>query len=76
MSFAVELGAKLTVMESSDEGGDDLSFYDVGNRIPHLGKGSDVATEELRRLLVDAVEIMFGARPSTYSHIIVDEDFF
>ena len=42
--LAVELGAKLTVMESSNEGGDDLCFRDVGNRIPHLGKTSDVAT--------------------------------
>ena len=48
--LAVELGAKLTVMESSDEGGDDLSFHDVGNRIPHLGKVSNVATEELGQL--------------------------
>ena len=72
----VELRAKLTVMELSNEGDDDLSFRDVGNRIPHLKKESDVATEELGRLLVDAVEIMLGARPSTRSHIIVDEDFF
>ena len=43
------------VVESSDEGGDDLSFCDIGNRIPHLGKALDVATEELGRLLVDAV---------------------
>ena len=28
-AIAVELGAKLMVMESSDEGGDDLSFRDV-----------------------------------------------
>ena len=63
-------------MESSDEGDDDLSFRDVGNRIPHLRKASDVATEELRWLLVDAVEIMLGARPSTCSYIIVGEDFF
>ena len=39
----VELRAEVAVMESSDEGGDDLSFCDVGNRIPHLGKASDVA---------------------------------
>ena len=69
--LAVELGAKLTVMESSDEGGDDLSFRDVGNRIPHLGKASDVATEEPGRLLVDAVEVMLGAQPSTRSHVII-----
>ena len=74
--LAVELGAKLVVMESSDEGGDDLRFRDIGNRIPHLGKVSDVAMEELGQLLVDAVEIMLGARPSTRSHIIVGEDFF
>ena len=36
--LAVELGGKLAVMESPDEGGDDLRFCDVGNRIPHLGK--------------------------------------
>ena len=53
-----------------------LSFRDVGNRIPHLRKAFDVATEELGRLLVDAVQIMFGARPSTRSHIVVSEDFF
>ena len=59
-----------------DKGGDDLGFHDVGNRIPHLKKASDVATKELGWLLVDAVEIMLGARPSTHSHIIVGEDFF
>ena len=74
--LAIELGAEVAVMESSDEGGDDLSFRDVGNRIPHLRKASDVATEELGRLLVDAVEIMLGVRLSTRSHIIVGEDFF
>ena len=73
--LAVELGAKLVVMESSDEGGDNLSFRDVGNRIPHLKKASDVAAEELRWLLVDAVEIMLGSRSCTRSHIIVGEDF-
>ena len=41
--LAVELGAKLAVMESSYEGGDDLGFHDVWNRIPHLRKLSDVA---------------------------------
>ena len=53
--LTVELRAKLMVMESSDEGGDDLDFRDVWNRIPHLRKASDVATEELKRLLIDAV---------------------
>ena len=43
--LAVELGAKLTMVESSSEGSDDLSFRDVGNRIPHLEEASDVATE-------------------------------
>ena len=74
--LAIELGAKVTVMESSDKGGDDLSFRDVRNKIPHLGKASDVATEELGRLLVDAVQIMLGARPSTRSHVVVGKDFF
>ena len=63
-------------MKSSDEGGEDLSFRDVRNRIPHLEKASNVAMEELRWLLVDAVEIMLVAWPSTRSHIIVGEDFF
>ena len=45
--LAVEHGKKLAVMESSDEGGDDLGFHDVWNRIPHFGRASDVATEEL-----------------------------
>ena len=62
-------------MKSSNEGGDDLNFHDVGNRIPHLGKASNVAREELGRLLVDAVEIMLGARSSTRGHIVIGEDF-
>ena len=74
--LVVELGAKLAMVESLGEGGDDLSFRDVGNRIPYLRKASNVAAEELGWLLVDAVEIMLGARPSTHSHIIVGEDFF
>ena len=74
--LAVELGSKLAVMKSLDEGGDDLLFHDVRNRIPHLRKASDVATEELGRLLGDAVEIMLGARPCTRSHIVVGEDSF
>ena len=61
-------------MESSDEGGDDFRTRDVGNRIPHLGKASDVASEELGRLLGDEVEIMLGARPRTRSHVVVSED--
>ena len=64
------------VMESSDEGGDDLSFRDVRNRIRHLRKVSNVATEELEQILLDAVQIMLGARPSTHSHIVVGEDLF
>ena len=63
-------------MKSSDEGGDNLSFHDVRNIIPHLEKASDVTTEELGWLLGDAVEIMLGAWLSTCSHIIVGEDFF
>ena len=73
--LAVEFGAKLAMVESSDEGGDDLSFRDVGNRVPHLGKALNVVVGELGRLLVDAVEIMLGARPSTCGHIVVGEDF-
>ena len=61
-------------MESSDEGSDDLSFCDVVNRIPHLRKASNVAMEELEWLLVDAVQIMLGARMSTRSHVVVGED--
>ena len=72
--LAIELGAEIAVMESSDEGGDDLSFRDVRNRIPHLRKASNVATEVLRQLLVDVVQIMLGARLSARSHVVVDED--
>ena len=39
-------------------------------------KASDVAMEELGWLLVDAVRIMLGARPSTCSRIVVSEDLF
>jgi len=70
----IEFGVEVTVMESSDKGGDDFCFRDVGNRIPHLRKSPDVATEELERFLVDAIQIVLGARPSTRSHIIVGED--
>ena len=59
--LAVEFGAEVAMMESSDEGGDDFSFRDVGNRIPHLGKASDVATKELRWFLIDVVQIVLGA---------------
>ena len=51
----IEFGVEVAVMESSDEGGDDFCFCDVGNRIPHLRKTSNVATEELGWFLVDAV---------------------
>jgi len=73
--LTVEFGAKLTMVESSDKGGDDLSFYDVGNRVPHLGETSDVAAEELRWLLVDVAEIMLHVGSSTRGHIVVGEDF-
>ena len=43
----VEFGAKLTMVVSLDKGGDDFSFRDVGDRVPHLGETPDVATEEL-----------------------------
>jgi len=72
--LAVELGSEIAVMESLNEGGDYLNFHDVWNRIPHLRKASDVATEELGRLLVDAVQVMLGARPSACSHVVVSED--
>ena len=61
-------------MESSDKGGDDFHFRDVGNRIPHLGKSSDVTMEELVRFLINAIQIVLGARQSTRSHVIVGED--
>ena len=61
-------------MESSDKGGDDLCFHDVGDRIPHLEKSSDVTTEELGWFLIDAIQIVLGARPSTRSHVIIGED--
>jgi len=73
--LAAEFGAKLMMVESSDEGGDDLNFSDVGNRVAHLEKASNVAVEELGRLLVDAVEITLGARSGTRGHIVVGEDF-
>ena len=43
--LAVEFGAKLAMVESSDKGGDDFSFRDVGNRVPHLREASNVAAE-------------------------------
>ena len=72
--LTIKFGAEVAVTESADEGGEDFCFRDVGNRIPHLGKSPDVATEELGRFLVDAIQIMLGARPSTCSHVVVGED--
>ena len=72
--LTIEFGAEVAVMKSSDKGGDDFCFRDVGNIIPHLKKSSDVAMEELERFLIDAIQIMLGARPSTRSHVIVGED--
>ena len=72
--LAIELGMEVAVMESSVEGGDDFCFHDVGNRIPHLGKMSDIPTKELGRFLVDAIQIMLGARSSARSHVVVGED--
>ena len=63
------------MVESSDKGGDDFSFRDVGDRVPHLGEALDVATEELGWLLVAASEIMLCAGSSTRGHIVVGEDF-
>ena len=70
----IEFGAEVTVMESSDKGSDDFCFHDVENRIPHLGKSSDITTEDLGRFLINAIQIMLGARPSTHSHVFVGED--
>ena len=72
--LTIEFGAEVMVMESSDEGGDDFCFHDVGNRIPHLRKMSDVTTKELGRFLIDAVQIVLGVCPSTRSHVVVGED--
>ena len=73
--LVVEFGAKLTMVESSNKGGDHFSFRDVGDRVPHLRGTSDVAVEELGWLLVDMTEIMLGAGLSTRGHIVVGEDF-
>ena len=73
--LVVEFGAKLAMVESSDKGGDDFSFRDVGNRVPHLRETPDVAAEELGWLLVDAAKIKLRARSSTRGHIVVGEDF-
>ena len=51
----IEFGAEVAVMESSDEGGDDFSFHDIGNRIPHIGKSSDVTMEELGWFLINVI---------------------
>ena len=53
--LTIEFGAEVRVLESSDEGGDDFYFHDVGNRICHLGKLPDVTTKKLGRLLIDAI---------------------
>ena len=63
--LTVEFGAKLAMVESSDKGGDDFSFHDVGDRVPHLGETLDVAVKELGWLLVDAAKIMLRAGVSS-----------
>ena len=73
--LTVEFGAKLAMVESSDKGGDDFSFRDVRDRVPHLRETPDVAMEELGWLLVDAAKIMLHVGLSTRGHIVVGEDF-
>jgi len=73
--LTIEFGAEVMVMESSDEGGDDFSFCNVGNIIPHLRKSPDVTMEKLGWFLIDAIQIVLGARSSTRSHVVVGEDF-
>ena len=51
----IEFGAEVMVMESSDKGGDDFLFRDVGNRIHHLEKLSDVTMEELGWFLINVI---------------------
>ena len=58
----IEFGAEVMVMESSNKGGDDFCFHDVRNRIPHLGKAFDVATKKLGWFLINAIQIVVGAR--------------
>ena len=53
--LTIEFVTEVIMMESLDKGTDDFCFRDVGNRVPHLEKMSDVATEELGRFLVDAI---------------------
>ena len=53
--LTIEFGVVVAVMESLDKGGDDFCFHDVGNRIPHLRKSSDITTEELERFLINAI---------------------
>ena len=72
--LTIEFGAEVTMMESLDKGGDDFCFHDVWNRIPHLGKSSDFTMEELGWFLINAIQIVLGARSSTRSHVIVGED--
>ena len=43
--LSIELRTEFEVMKSSDEGGDDFGFRDVGNRIPHVEEASDVVAE-------------------------------
>ena len=72
--LTIEFGTEVTVMESSNKGGDDFYFRDVGNRIPHLEKSFDVTTKDLRRFLINAIQIVLSARSCTRSHVIVGED--
>ena len=53
--LTIEFGAEVAMMESSDKGGDDFCFCDVGNRIPHLRKSSDITTEELGWFLLNTI---------------------
>ena len=40
----------------------------------NLGGSATVASEELGRFLVDAIQIVLGTRSSTCSHLVVGED--
>lgn len=63
------------VVETVDEGSDNLGFKDVGHPVLDLEEAPDVTTQELVRLLINPDEVMLCAGLLTSSLVVVDEFF-
>lgn len=70
----IELPVELVMMvDTVDEGGDDLGLQNVRNTIPNLGETPDVTPKELTRLLIYSGQVMLHRWPLACSLVVFDE---